>query len=148
MDGKAAEEAEAEEAFGMSATPNAPDFLKHSATRVVQKSSPGAERLRERHKGHFSNSTNSLFIADTPTAPNHKLLLRAAAQAVLALVQEDKSAEHSLFDERAHPLSSDKLGVLPSADDVYTFMKNLYTRTRMQVHRNLGAEKFCCSLKV
>ena len=71
---------------GMASTPHAPDFLKQAEQRVAHAQQPGGRAHRLSKKGLFSNSTNSLFIGDTPTAPDSKALLHAAAKALVALV--------------------------------------------------------------
>ena len=52
--------------FGMQATPHAPDFAHKTAKPLA------LSRLSQ-GKPAFSNSTNSLFINETPSAPDCKV---------------------------------------------------------------------------
>jgi hypothetical protein len=53
--------------FGMRATPDAPDFARKTPK-------PQALARLSQGKPAFSNSTNSLFINETPSAPDCKVL--------------------------------------------------------------------------
>lgn len=96
-----------------------------------------------------NNSTNSLYINETPTAPDERELTSCAAKAIRVLITEEtkptaartppavrppggREARELIFDERVHPLKSNLKKGVPTHDDVYRYMRIIYKRTRMQ----------------
>ena len=118
--------------FGMSATPGAPQFIVKQRRMTPKKGA--LTRVSASNKAAFANSTNSLFIDETPTAPDERVLTRCAARAMLVLIKGRLSggAAESRFNEESFPLKLSHSLALPSENDVYAFLRIIYKRTRMQ----------------
>ncbi len=145
-------EPDAGEQFAMKNTPGAPLFSQDSRRRSAKANAFGVNRLKAQaaqdKKKANSNSTNSYYISETPTAPDEKELTRCAAKAIGVLIEAGKARTTNtppparapgakeprelIFDERAHPLKSTLKKGYPSDDEIFKYLRVIYKKTRMQ----------------
>jgi hypothetical protein len=111
----------------------APLFSQGSRRETPKGGAFGINRLKaqaasEKKKAN-SNSTNSYYISETPTAPDEKELTLCAAKAIALLIEAGKNKNQTppaarlpgqkepremIFDERAHCLKSTLKKGLPT----------------------------------
>jgi hypothetical protein len=107
--------------------------------------------MKESDNKIFNNSTNSLYITESPSAPDERELTKCVAKAVKVLIKgaalgkewgecgtiterlfvAPTEGKGAIFDERVHPLRKD-ISANPSEEDIYQFLRLIYKRTRMQ----------------
>ncbi len=137
----------------MKETPGAPAFSQEMRRRTPKANAFARLQSQAKTDKKFNNSTNSLYISETPTAPDERELTLCAAKAVAVLLQTDESNKGGnqsrtpppqrlmldgkeprelVFDERVHPLKMGLKKGVPTREEVYEFMRIIYKRTRMQ----------------
>lgn len=132
----------------MSATPGAPSFSHELRRRTPKAGAFARLKTQANNEKKFNNSTNSLYISETPTAPDERELTMCAAKAVRVLIHSDEASKSTgtppttriggkeprelIFDERVHPLKANLKKGVPTEDDIYRYMRIIYKRTRMQ----------------
>lgn len=95
---------------------------------------PGAQKIMPPHlRPHKFNSTSTLFVDGTISAPKNAELFRCMAEYTRKLITDDPAQETSearrafdILDERRHPLNSNNKGEMPTVEEIEKFVYSVH----------------------